>query len=187
MDFRRFPHTISSDVDAKCRRLLSSRVSWFARHGISALMNPFVRNGCCWLLAALSMLLSLGNSAGLVLCIEADGSMAIESPEACAACRNRHEVAADRAAARVGDHGIAARTGETTWCVDIPLTVAAAPAPTRPMSALGMRADRFDSATICWVSSTIAPPRSLQVLPGSLAGSSPPPTLAALENVVLLV
>jgi hypothetical protein len=76
---------------------------------------------CCGL-AMLNVSLSIGNPTGFVLCVGEDGSMAIESPSAqaaCLACRQRHESTSAEAPMRPGIHF--ARAG---GCIDVPLSLA---------------------------------------------------------------
>ena len=136
-------------------------------------MRRFVRNSCCWLLAALTVLLSLGNSTGLVLCIENDGCMAIESPAEQAACRQRHEFAAVVAAPRGEDRPAAMQAATATGCVDIPLTIAAAPVNARRAANRIAPVERSANPAICAVSPAVASPRSSHVSQARLRSLSP--------------
>lgn len=93
-----------------------------------------------WALAIWTGLASLGNSTGLVLCIEDDGSISIETPAEQAACHHRQELAA---AARPGF--CAAGVG---GCIDIPLSLSSAAALHRSDSVRGTVLKRVDAGLL---------------------------------------
>jgi hypothetical protein len=70
-------------------------------------------------LAWWTLLLNIGNPTGLVLCIEDDGAVNIETPAEQHACQQRHELAS--AAAPASPSG---RIAKSVGCVDIPLSFA---------------------------------------------------------------
>src|SRR5437879_5441438 len=100
-----------------------------------------LRTTAIWVLAVWSALARLGNPTGLVLCIEDDGSMAIESPTEQAACHHRHELATASAT-----ESPAFRAVEATCCIDIPLSIASAATVHRSDSTRAVVLERMDSA-----------------------------------------
>jgi hypothetical protein len=90
----------------------------------------------CW-----TLLLNIGNPTGLVLCIEDDGAVNIETPAEQHACQQRHKLAS--AAAPAGQSG---RIAKSVGCVDIPLSLAPGAVLHRSVSERLIASARIDAA-----------------------------------------
>jgi hypothetical protein len=133
-----------------------------------------------WALAIWTGLASLGNSTGLVLCIEDDGTMSIETPAEQAACHHRQELAA---AERPG-----ISPAGTGGCVDIPLSLSSAAALHRSGSIRGTALERGDAGLHCLSLAQIGLPDSAPALQRALSDRSPPPAaLTSLRTIILLI
>jgi hypothetical protein len=139
-----------------------------------------VRACVVWALAIWTALASLGNSTGLVLCIENDGSMSIETPAEQAACHHRQELAA----AEWPEFCASGAGG----CVDIPLSLSSAAALHRSDSIRGTALERSDAGLICLSLVQIGLPDSASVSQRALSDrSSPSAALTSLRTIILLI
>jgi hypothetical protein len=137
---------------------------------------------CCGL-AFLNASMSAGNPTGFVLCIEDDGSVAIESPAAQAACQQRHESAAALAATHAG-----IRIAGAGNCVDVPLSLAPGAVLHRAGSACWTRGEHSESRSL-WISEALFGMDSSSHGPQPSVDGSPPAStaLAVLRTIVLLI
>jgi hypothetical protein len=133
-------------------------------------------------LALLMIAQALGDSCGLVLCTEADGTTSIETPTEQAACRQHQQ--AERGSVG-GGSGISL---VTPGCVDVPLSLSAGPFPPRinPVSAPRRTGFRLGFLPQAAAAQKIgAPARNGRA---EFYDPSPPsPELAALRSVMLLI
>jgi hypothetical protein len=149
-------------------------------------MRGRIRTILCCGLAILNVALSVGNPTGFVLCVGHDGSMAIESPAAqaaCVACCQRHD-----GVGAPSPGGFVSLVGARGSCVDIPLSLAPGAVLHRSHQAGRMAAGRLEMARL-----------GVQGLPIGIAPltarrtpsfeARPPSSLAlsALRTVVLLI
>src|SRR5262249_32620619 len=145
-----------------------------------------IRTILCCGLAILNVSLSVGNPTGFVLCVGDDGSMAIESPAAqaaCAACCQR----TDAIGAQSPD-GLRARVCARGSCVDIPLSLAPGAVLHRSHQAGRMAAGRLEMARL-GVQDLAIGIASLTARRTPSFEARPPSSLAlaALRTVVLLI
>jgi len=132
-----------------------------------------------WALAIWSAPASLGNPTGLVLCIEDDGSMSIETPAEQAACHHRQELAATQAEFCAPAAG---------GCIDIPLSLNSAATLHRSNSVRVVSLERLAAGFLCPSLAQLGLPRSAPVFSGALDGRSPPSAaLTSLRTIILLI
>jgi hypothetical protein len=133
-----------------------------------------------WALAIWTALASLGNSTGMVLCIEDDGTISIETPAEQAACHHRQELAAaERPEFRAAGVG---------GCIDIPLSLSSAAALHRSHFVLGAAIERVDAGLLCLSLAQIGRTDSALALQWAKSESSPPSaTLTSLRTIILLI
>ena len=147
---------------------------------MSRVRQPAAQFFGIWALAIWTALASLGNSTGLVLCIEDDGTMSIETPAEQAACHHRQELAA---AARPEF-----RAGGVGGCVDIPLSLSSAAALHRPDTLRGTALERINAGLLCLSLADCGMPESAPLLQRAQGERWPPSAaLTSLRTTILLI
>jgi hypothetical protein len=140
---------------------------------------------CCGL-AILNVSLSAGNPTGFVLCVGDDGSMAIESPSAqaaCLACRQRHESANAEAPMRRGVH-----FARAAGCIDVPLSLAPGAVLHRSHVVSRMTSERVSCSQAFIADTQLGAACSSNGPPPGIDVRPPPSfALTALTTIVLLI
>lgn len=147
--------------------------------------SGIIRTGGVWALSVWLLLAAVGNPTGAVLCVEADGSMSLESVLEQAECHHCQE--------QTRFSTTAEHAGLCSWqgacCFDIPLSLISASAVRPTAASRSAIVGRFASPTFISVP-TVQPISSVAILVScgeSGDDSHPPAVLAALRTIVLRI